>query len=181
MTFPASLDSFGTLFDNVDDMEAANINELRRAIEYLEAKVGIDSSGVTSSLDYKVNNFIASGRKLWIYENTAPIGWSISSVADRVLGIAGGSLAYSVGGGNLAGSWTLPNHTLTTNEIPSHTHGIRLRKDHGSINYDGFHDLPVSGYAYDTDVMQAVGGGASHNHGSNFRPAAAVGIIIEKD
>jgi hypothetical protein len=30
-------------------------------------------------------------------------------------------------------------------------------------------------------VMQAVGGGASHNHGSNFRPAAAVGIIIEKD
>jgi len=181
MTFPASLDSFGTLFDNVDDMEAANINELRRAIEYLEAKVGIDSSGVTSSLDYKVNNFIASGRKLWIYENTAPIGWSISSVADRVLGIAGGSLAYSVGGGNLAGSWTLPNHTLTTNEIPSHTHGIRLRKDHGSINYSHAHALPTIGYAYDTDVMQAVGGGASHNHGSNFRPAAAVGIIIEKD
>jgi len=118
--FPTSLDSYTNFTDNVDNVMAAHINDPRDAIEALEAKVGVNNSSVTSSLDYKVNKFFTSGRKLYLYENTAPTGWSIvSACADGLLAVKGGSQAYNVSGGNRAGTWTQPNHTHTG---PSHTH-----------------------------------------------------------
>lgn len=57
--FPTSLDTFTnpTATDTLDspphDQQHANIND---AVEALEAKVGINSSADTNSLDYKVNN-----------------------------------------------------------------------------------------------------------------------------
>lgn len=56
MAYPTSLDNFTPKVDNTDDVVALDVNELQTAIEALEAKVGIDSSAVTSSLDYKINN-----------------------------------------------------------------------------------------------------------------------------
>ena len=55
--FPASLDSLTnptstqTLNSPSHSSQHANIND---AVEALEAKVGVDNSAVTSSLDYKV-------------------------------------------------------------------------------------------------------------------------------
>ena len=54
MTFPTSLDSFVTKYDLIDDVLAADVNSLQTAVAALEAKVGVNSSTVTSSLDYKV-------------------------------------------------------------------------------------------------------------------------------
>jgi len=55
-----------------------------------------------------------------MYLNTAPPGWKVLATgADTVLGVAGGSQAYNVNGGNPGGTWTQPNHTHTG---PSHTH-----------------------------------------------------------
>ena len=57
--FPTSLDTFTnpTATDTLDspphDQQHANIND---AVEALEAKVGINSSADTNSLDYNVNN-----------------------------------------------------------------------------------------------------------------------------
>lgn len=57
--FPSSLDTFTnpTATDTLDspphDQQHANIND---AVEALEAKVGINSSADTNSLDFKVNN-----------------------------------------------------------------------------------------------------------------------------
>jgi len=111
---------------------AVDINDLQEAVEELETKVGANSSGVAASLDYKVNNFFTTGRKIWTYENTAPTGWSIySTVLDCVLAVKGGSDAYNVTGGDGAEygtTWsnlkahthTGPNHQHTG---PSHTHG----------------------------------------------------------
>jgi hypothetical protein len=39
-----------------------------------------------------------TGRKLWLYENTAPTGWTIASVTDGVIAVKGGSDAYNVNG-----------------------------------------------------------------------------------
>lgn len=64
-------------------------------------------------------NFLATGRKLWLYENTAPTGWTIEAVTDGVLAVKGGAQAYNANGGTEAGTWTQPNHTHTG---PSHTH-----------------------------------------------------------
>lgn len=54
--FPTSLDSYATLVDNVDDVLASHPNDRGDAIEALEAKVGVNSSAVTTSHDYKLRN-----------------------------------------------------------------------------------------------------------------------------
>jgi len=53
--FPTSLDTYTTKTDNVDDVMASHINDLQDAVEALEAKVGIDGSGVATSHDYKIS------------------------------------------------------------------------------------------------------------------------------
>ena len=203
MAFPTTLDSdFGTLVDNVDAHAASQINEIRRAVEGLEAKVGIDSSLVTTSLDYLVNNFFESGRRMWLYEDAAPTGWThMASIADRVIAIKGGSNAFNVVGGNQAGTWTQPNHTHSG---PSHNH--KWYDNQGYHNNDYSFDtngnsisLPIasaySGYRhmkiriddenyrigsdlYTNNASGTTGNGATAN---TWRPYGAVGIIVEKD
>jgi len=50
--YPASLDSYSTKTDNVDDVMAAHINDPQDAIEAIEAKVGVDASDVVTAFDY---------------------------------------------------------------------------------------------------------------------------------
>ncbi len=60
----------------------------------------------------------------WFYLNTAPPGWkALSTGADTVLGVSGGSDAFNVNGGNVGGTWTQPNHIhADTLAAPAHTH-----------------------------------------------------------
>jgi hypothetical protein len=133
MAYPSSLDSFSTKIDGVDYPKASHINSLQTAVEALEAKVGIEDSDVSTSLDYIIKNDI------W------PIGSVFISVVSTdpsiLLGfgtwsqIAGGkvligqtdadsdfNVAEETGGAktaNLAHTHTGPSHTHTG---PSHTH-----------------------------------------------------------
>ena len=169
MAFPTTLDTdFGTLVDNVDDAEASNINELRRAVEGLEAKVGIDSSAVVASLDHKVNNFFVSGRKLYLYENTAPTGWTIVAVTDKVLAVKGGSAAYNVSGGNTGGTFD-----ITISNMPEHDHPANYGSSGSNSTY-----YQYSGSS--TGTNNAMIGNTGGSDGL-YRPAAAVGIIVSKD
>lgn len=52
MAFPTSLDSFGDVTDNVDDVKAADINNIQDAVEAIEAKIGVDGSVVATSIDF---------------------------------------------------------------------------------------------------------------------------------
>ena len=166
MAFPTTLDSdFGTLVDNEDDAEASNVNELRRAVEGLEAKMGINSSAVTASIDYKVNNFFVSGRSIYLYENTAPTGWRIVAITDKVLAVKGGDGAYNINGGNTGGSFT-----ISIANMPAHTHTLGA-----PLYYPG---------RYPQQATAAYGGGNTGSTGGSdglYRPAAAVGIIVSKD
>lgn len=54
--FPAGLDDFANYVDGVTIIEAALLNDMQFAIEALEAKVGVNSSAVGSSHDYKLAN-----------------------------------------------------------------------------------------------------------------------------
>lgn len=132
-----------------------------------------------------------TSQKMWVYRNSAMSGWAVDSgISDKVLAMKGGS-TYTT-----AGTWTQPNHTLTVSEMPSHSHG-------GFTGSGGAHahDFDISGgdggsldridiasYQQDssmqTDVYNAhihditsQGGGSAHNHGSTYRPAAAVGTM----
>ena len=69
--FPTSIDSFTnpTSGDTLDSpshaAQHANVND---AVEALQAKVGVDGSAVTGSLDYKV-----SEHGWWLRQNTADL------------------------------------------------------------------------------------------------------------
>jgi len=54
MAYPTTLDDFTPHVDGVDDVMAADVNELQTAIEAIQAKLGIDSSADTDSVDYKL-------------------------------------------------------------------------------------------------------------------------------
>lgn len=58
--FPTSLDSITDKSDTTDDVAAADINGAYDCIEKMEAKIGVDSSAVTTSLDYLVKNVASS-------------------------------------------------------------------------------------------------------------------------
>jgi len=76
--FPTTLDSLtnpsagNTLNSPSHSTQHANSND---AIEALQAKVGVDSSAVTTSLDYKVRVGNPTGEITMWGTNTAPTGW----------------------------------------------------------------------------------------------------------
>jgi len=202
MAYPTTLDSFATLIDNVDDVLASHPNDRATAIEAIESKLGIDSSAVATSIDYLLKNansedpghthslltnFIASGRSVYLYENTAPTGWTIVAVTDSVLAVKGGSQAYNVTGGQVVGSWQQPDHSLTIAELAAHTHQIGSHDstagDSSTVGKQEFvADYGYAGSGYGpAATTSSTGSGSAHNHGTTYRPRAAVGIIISKD
>ena len=147
-----------------------------------------------------------SSHKIWVYRNTAPEGWAIdSTVTDCVTALKGGSNAYNANGGTLAGTWTQPGYTLTTADIPAHTHGSANTAHTHTLSSLSISGEPagLSGAAspfvtggngetqtwtsggayYRADSANAahthtsVGGGGSHNHGTTYRPYAAIGTL----
>jgi hypothetical protein len=54
MAYPTTLDDFTPHVDGVDEIMALDVNELQAAIEAIEAKLGIDNSADTGSIDYKL-------------------------------------------------------------------------------------------------------------------------------
>lgn len=57
--YPTSTDSYTTKVDNTDSVYAAHINAVQDAIAAIQAKLGVTSSAVSSSVDYFLYN--ASG------------------------------------------------------------------------------------------------------------------------
>jgi microcystin-dependent protein len=154
-SFPTSLDALtnptGSSSLTSPD-HAGQHTDANDAIEALQAKVGVNSSAVTSSLDYKITTGIPSGVINMWSTTTAPTGWlicdgtTISRTTYAAL-FAVISTTYGVGDGST--TFTLPNlkgkvpvgrdsadasfdvmgevggaktHTLTSTEMPSHTH-----------------------------------------------------------
>jgi hypothetical protein len=58
-SFPTTLNSWSAKTNNVDDVMAEHVNLLQNAVADLEAKIGIDSSLVNTTIDYFLKN--ASG------------------------------------------------------------------------------------------------------------------------
>ena len=129
--------------------------------------------------------------KIWVWRDSALDGWAVdaASATDMVLSLKGG--ATYVTGATTAGSWTLPDHALTVAEMAAHTHGSGGTHGHTAkywISSGGASTIDrrtVGNYEErDQNIISAgahehtsVGGGGSHNHGSTYRPASAVGTL----
>jgi len=81
MAYPTSLDSFTTVVDNVTNVMATHVNEKNTPISTLQAKVGIDNSGVTTSIDYFLKN--AGGTfKTHIHNGTDAAKVALANLSD---------------------------------------------------------------------------------------------------
>lgn len=121
-----------------------------------------------------------SGTQMWFYSSAAPLGWTtVPNTGDRVLGtILPGGATFTYHGVGAQGNWQQSDWTLTLDQIPSHTHGVGIfQSASDSSNGAGPGKKPKGG----TETSDPSGGGKAHNHGNQWRPAAAVGIIARKN
>jgi len=97
----------------------------------------------------------------WFYLNTAPPGWkALSTGADMVLGIAGGTASFNVNGGNpdSAATWAITGGTATYPTGYDYTEPLI----HGITGTSGTHTHPVT-------------------FAGTWRPKASVGKLFQLD
>ena len=97
-------------------------------------------------------SFLAAGRKLWIYENTAPTGWTLEAVTDGVIAVKGGTQAYNANGGTEAGSWTVSGITggSHTHTGPSHVHWRDNHAHTGAAHTHQWFDVSATSGSYNS-------------------------------
>ena len=136
---------------------------------------------------------IPASTKMLFYADTAPTGWTLdNTLDDKVVFVTKGSAAggQTGGGAHSTGTWTQPGHqhahaafTLTTNEMPAHTHTTETG---GLIDREsGVGQCARNG----TNQTASTGGGGSHTHpnaaaaatANTWRPAAYAMIICSKN
>lgn len=96
------------------------------------------------------NSFFINGRRMWLYENVAPNGWTIfSSTADSLVGIKapGTGGYYDVAGGNFAGIWLEDSHNhiefAHSHDGPPHIHTFYPPHNHTVADaYLGVYEIP---------------------------------------
>ena len=113
--FPTSLDSLtnpssgNTLNSPSHSTQHANAND---AIEVLEAKVGVNNSAVTTSLDYKMRINNPTGEITLWGTSTAPTGWLIadgSTVSRSTYSALFAVLGTTYGAGDGSTTFGIPN------------------------------------------------------------------------
>ena len=109
----------------------------------------------------------ASGTRIGFQQTAAPTGWTKDTTAainDSILRFvtgsasSGGSVAFSTWNAQTATSAT----TLTTAQIPSHSHGIQ--KGNGSANAAGTNNFGTQATAGTVGTTDNAGSGGSHDH-----------------
>lgn len=159
---------------------------------------------ILNGLDGRVsaieNGVHASGTKMLFQQSTAPTGWTKDTTHnDKTIRVvtgtvsSGGTNAFSSAFSNItpAGtvatsvSGTVANHTLTTSQIPGHSHsmGQNTRVQVGFDNGTAYAGRTASGNSGPiTYSTQNTGGGQGHNHGwSGTATSTFTGTDIDLD
>ncbi len=114
-----------------------------------------------------------SGTGLLLSAGSVPTGWTRQNAAER-LAIQLAQAAESIG--TTTGSWTTDSHTLTTSEMPLHSHSVEHSEFEFDQNLDGLKIVGSRvrefGFGGGTTVFSNTGGkggGNGHTHGSNVK------------
>ena len=120
-----------------------------------------------------------SDQRIWHYRNDAPTGMAVdgSTPTDRVLGVAAVSGEYNLTPGNSMVSWLSMSHTHGASGYTVNTYH-RHKGTSGSIwgdNESGYTDYQGS------TATPVAGTSGSGGPSTNWRPAAAVGVLLKID
>lgn len=123
----------------------------------------------------------------WFYLNTAPPGWkALSTGADTVLGVSGGSGDYNVNGGNpdSSATWTIDGLSSANSGAHTHTYsGTTSTKDAFDSNEAGV-NAGVGAHSH-TYSGTTSGVSTQHSHtisqNGSWRPKASVGKLFQLD
>ena len=166
--------------DKIRNLDINALGTLPTGTPIASDQMIIERSGTNYAITFEDVGFI-QGTKMWFYHNAASQvpGWAIVASSDNLLAVKGGA-TYTTGGVQ-QGTWQQEDHTLTTSQIPSHSHRMTMAKDTtgSTSNMVG----AARGKTAETDgniQTYTQGGGLGHNHGSSWRPLASVGIICVK-
>lgn len=186
INYPTSLDTLINKTDNVDDVMAVDINDLNDIAEALEAKVGVDSSAITTSHEYRL---IEAGTIMLFGQNSAPTGWT------RKINWQNNAMICYAATGNIASGGSVNPQSTHTHTGPSHTHtGPSHRHQwyiaQGAASHDETHNsggnpvtIPLGNYKTDgarhidikTTDTQAIGHGYTSNSGTGATGAEGTG------
>ena len=112
---------------------------------------------------------VPSGAAMVFYQAAAPVGWTSVALNDRALRVVSAGGTGGTGGGSNAFSTVFAqtvvgNHSLSTAELPSHTHGFTASVSNATI-------FPVTGCspttvgaAVSAGTTGSAGSGTAHNH-----------------
>lgn len=150
------------------------------------------SNGVSSHAKFMLGD---SNTIIWMYLNAAPPGWKVLSTgADTVLGVAGGSQSFNVDGGNPDSSavWAVAGITAANESAHTHpmaTSGTDNDGDATAIEIcvaGGYLVYPGTGGATQrSKVLDDTAAGSAHSHSvssdGTWRPSASVGKLFQLD
>jgi len=126
-----------------------------------------------------------SGTKMVFNQTSAPTGWTkITSNNDAALRVVSGSVGTggSAGFSSPAHGLSAGSHTLTTSQMPSHTHSYANGNNSFAGNYAGWGGNSSQGG--NDQTTGSTGGGSSHSHslsGSITTPKYVDVIVASKD
>jgi hypothetical protein len=146
INFPTSLDTLANpapTDSRATVSLAGKISDLNDAVEALEAKVGADSSAVTSSLDYKVANKANSGAT-----TASGLTMSTARLLGRSTASTGAIEEITVGSG-----LTLSSGTLSASGGGVTDYSVRVRKSSGQSIGSSLTAMSFDTEDFDTDTM----------------------------
>jgi len=169
-----------------DKNKPAGTDKIRNSDNYIRDNWAALEDSLGPSLKMGLGSQI-----IWLYADsiageTASLWSIIAAAGDRLLAVKGGT-TYTTGQTS-AGTWVQPSHTLTKAEIPPHTH---LGNDVNRSNFDytsasvatgkyaWYYGAPGTGFVTENGAADGLAG-AAHYHGNTYRPAAYVGLLIQK-
>lgn len=126
----------------------------------------------------------ASGTRMVFHQTNAPTGWTKDTTANlnnTALRVTTGTVGSNTGGSGFTSVFgsgkATASHTLTTDEIPSHTHTVRNHySGSGTVT-----DAPQSGSFSAGTTSGATGGGSGHTHDLSLDINYHDVIIASKD
>jgi|WetSurMetagenome_2_1015567.scaffolds.fasta_scaffold00191_19 hypothetical protein len=196
----------------LDSGGSASVTAIQNQIAAAAASAALTSGTIGSGVALAV---FPAGTKMLFMQTSAPTGWTKDTTHnDKMLRIvsgtagSGGSAALSSAWTSVALSGTVGGHTLTTSEIPAHTHsGVTGGQSNNHTHSYESSSIGTSGGSGGTDRYNSIssntgyasndhthnftsdggtGGGASHNHGLTMNaltvtPAYVDAIICIKN